>query len=305
MRNRSRRYIGHQMVAATALVFLFVAAAQAAEVPEAAAEEEAAIRAAGQAYIEAVATGDGEGLLGLWTEEGIYIDASGEVFNAQELIRQEFRGEPTPAGTDQAMVDFDASIRFITDDVAMEQGTSRWKSADGAESVAGHYTAIWVKRDGRWLLDSLREWVPSDTASSASPLDDLAWMIGDWIGENETMTATCSTQWSEQGKFIVQRFSIQYDQQSLSGTQYIGWDAQARRIRSWLFDSDGAIIEGVWRQEGDAWIVKNVGVLADGEQSTSVSFWIPEGPNRRVLRTSHIAIGDHEVDELVIEFIRR
>jgi hypothetical protein len=109
--------------------------------------------------------------------------------------------------------------------------------------------------------------------------------------------------WSENRQFIVRRFSVERaGDETLHGTQRIGWDPAAGRLRSWVFDSDGGVFEGRWRSEGDSWIVKTTGVLADGDRSTAINFWIPEGPDRFVLRTSHVKVGDVPVEGSVVEF---
>ncbi len=60
------------------------------------------------------------------------------------------------------------SIRFITPDVALEDGTfEREVAADGSHQ--GRYTAVWVKRDGKWLLDGERE-SPVRADAVADPL---------------------------------------------------------------------------------------------------------------------------------------
>ena len=53
--------------------------------------------------------------------------------------------------------------------------------------------------------------------------------------------------------------------------QIIGWDAAAKQIRSWTFDSDGGFSEGQWTHKDDRWFVQKKGVLDDGGRATAVN----------------------------------
>ncbi len=107
--------------------------------------------------------------------------------------------------------------------------------------------------------------------------ESLAWMIGEWDGQGDGFTVRCSTDWSENKKFILCRFTVERDGRDvLSGTQRIGWDPSMQRVRSWAFDSSGGIVEGTWHNDGDAWFVRTTGVLPDGSRTSAVNFWIRE-----------------------------
>ena len=294
-------------IAGTGLgVFLALSwSASASDDRSALAAEEAAIRKASAAYGEARKQGNGEAVAALWTAKGVYIDADGRARNAHELINKQLNQETVDHLPSRGKLESISTIRFITPDVALEEGAV--SSADGrdAESIGGRFTAVWVKKDRRWLLDSVREW-PSPPASPGDRLDALAWMIGDWSGRGDGLRVKASANWSENGKFILWRFTLQRDGgETFTGTQRIGWDPSAGAIRSWAFDSDGGIVEGRWRREGDSWIVKTTGVLPNGSRSSSVSFWVPEGDHRCVLKSSHVLAGDARVEDSIVEFTRK
>jgi len=142
----------------------------------------APIREAGKAYVEALNHGDAKALAALWTASGVYVDADGRSFNAHALIEQHFSDDTETENLEKVPVDSDSTIRFVTPDVAVEEGSSRATSATGEEVVTGGYSAIWVKRNDRWMLDSLREWESTSVAKDG-PLDALSWIIGDWVGK--------------------------------------------------------------------------------------------------------------------------
>ncbi len=267
-------------------------------------EPSAEIRSAGKAYIEALHRGDAKAMAAHWTADGVYVDADGHSFNAHEMIEQHFGGKQAKETIEQVPDNADSTFRFVTPEVAVEEGTSRAPSAAGEELVTGGYSAIWVKKNNRWLLDSLREWVSADVAPT-NPLDALSWLIGDWVGQGEGFVVTTSAHWSENQKFIVRRFSVKHeDGQMHTGTQRIGWDPAAQSIRSWVFDSDGGIVEGVWSREGDAWIIKTGGVLADGSRYSGANFLVHEGDDCCVLKSSHVTVDGVEVENSVMEFQR-
>ncbi|NIP85448.1 MAG: DUF4440 domain-containing protein [Planctomycetales bacterium] len=264
--------------------------------------DRAAIRAAGKAYVAALRRGDAEALAEHWVPGGVYVNATDRSFDARALIQQQFKAGQPQAGTGGIDVDTESSLRFVTADVAIEEGTSR--RVQGAHVVPGRFTAVWVKRGPRWLLDSVRERAPA-SAASGHPLEALSWMLGEWVGEGGNLSVRWSGVWSENEKFILRRFTIEQAGSVVRrGTQRLGWDAAAGKIRSWTFLSDGTIVEGDWRREDGAWIEKTSGVLSDGKRSAAVNFWVPEGEDRWVLNASHVKVGDAALDNSVVEFQR-
>jgi uncharacterized protein (TIGR02246 family) len=281
---------------------MLVSLSIAVEQPGGDKEQEDAIREAGKAYVRALHSGDAMALAQKWTAEGTYTDATGRSFQARELIKQAFGQAVTAETSAPIIVDTASSIRFVTPDVAIERGTYPALPAEGV--AAGHYVATWVKTDQGWLLDNLSEHqTPSDL--DANPMDALRWMIGHWVGQGDDVSVTFSAHWSENKKFIVRRILIeQAGQRLMSSTQRIGWDPGKRRIRSWSFRSDGAVAEGGWLEEGGSWIVRTTGVLPDGVRLSAVNFWLREGDDHLVLKSSHGKVGDVEVDDSVVEFRR-
>jgi hypothetical protein len=274
-----RAWISSWWVAAG--ILLMATAIEAAEGNSRAADRQA-IRDAGLAYIKAVRGGDAASLLPMWTPDGDYIDNSGRVLNAHELIRRQAGVTPSPADSlDGASASNDelsmpeSSLRFITKDVAIEDGVvDRGIAADGS-MLTTRFTAIWVNRDGRWLLDGLRE------GTTASPpvnehLQSLDWILGEWIATFDGAEILVSSKWSDGGKFILRDFVVRREgHEAISGTQRLGWDAINGRIKSWSFDSQGGSGEGFWQRDGDRWVAQSNDVSADGRQSTTSAVYTP------------------------------
>ena len=110
---------------------------------------------------------------------------------------------------------------------------------------------------------------------AASPqLQDLAWLVGDWIDESPEATVEATVTWTKNKTFLSYAFKVSAPgMDDLEGTQVIGWDPAAGTIRSWMFDSDGGFGEGVWSKKGDAWIVKFSQVLPDGRKASATNIY--------------------------------
>ena len=143
------------------------------------------------------------------------------------------------------LVLFFMSIGMAQDDAAVEPTAKQPEVADSAASVD----------------------VPQ-----TSPLEELGWMIGKWVdeGEDAKITTTCS--WKMNRKFLTRSFRVTLDNQiTLTGNQVIGWDPLAGQIRSWTFDSEGGIGEGLWIRDGNQWSVKTSFVLANGDRASAIN----------------------------------
>ena len=75
-------------------------------------------------------------------------------------------------------------------------------------------------------------------------LKDLEWMIGEWVDSDDNSTISTVCAWSKNRNFITRSFSVSIEGHiGLEGTQVIGWDPEKKRIRSWMFDSEGGFGE--------------------------------------------------------------
>src|SRR5262249_12360474 len=120
------------------------------------AADEAAIRKSDAAYVEAYNKEDAKALAALWSPEAVYVDPeTGEEAVGRDAIEKEFA--ETFAAIKDAKLEIEPSaIKFLSPNVAVESGTARVISP-GAEPDESTYTALFVKRDGNWLLDRVTE----------------------------------------------------------------------------------------------------------------------------------------------------
>ena len=238
------------------------------------AEDEAAIRRNDDAYIEAYNKHDAKALAAMWSPEAVYVDPeTGEEAIGREEIEREFN--VTFEGLPDAELEMDVvSIKFLSPNVAIESGTARVVRPDDDPDVST-YSALFVKRDGQWLLDRVKEEEPpAPPPSNYEHLKDLEWMVGSWIDDDEEEDAMIQTDcnWTKNQNFLIRSFAIVVgDQVDMAGLQIIGWDPVAKQIRSWVFDSDGGFAEGKWTRKGDRWLIQQAGTLPDGSKSSAVN----------------------------------
>jgi hypothetical protein len=195
---------------------------------------------------------------------------TGSQVEGREAIAKEFEGILAELKETRLAVDIE-SIQFISPGVAVENGVAKLILADD-EPQETSYTAIHVKRDGKWLLDRVTEEDVPVVLSHYEQLKDLEWMIGAWVDGDDQARIETTCQWTRNKNFITRSFTVSVqDQIDMAGMQIIGWDPAAKQIRSWVFDSDGGFAEGRWTKKGNRWHVTTTGTLPDGGKATSVN----------------------------------
>src|SRR5688572_18311362 len=235
------------------------------------AEDEAAIRKAVESYVAAFNQGDAKALAAMWSPEAVYTNPiSGEQVVGREAIEGQFAGifADAQGAKLEAMTD---SVQFISPGVAVEHGTAKVLVADQAPEES-QYTAVYVKRDGQWLLDRVTEEDVLAAPSQYEQLKDLQWLIGTWVDQDDVSRIETTYAWTKNQNFITCFFTVAVqDRIDMAGLQVIGWDPLAKQIRSWVFDSDGGFGEGLWTKKDDRWHVQNAGTLPDGSRSSSLN----------------------------------
>jgi uncharacterized protein (TIGR02246 family) len=162
------------------------------------------------------------------------------------------------------------ALRPLTDSLILEQGVSHVRNeGDQAEEVA-RYTVIYTRQDDDWRIAYARD--SASQRGAEDQLQQLAWLIGDWIDESAEGAVITSYRWGEGERFIEGEYHVHaVGYPNLSGTLRIGWDPQAKQLRSWVFDSNGGFATGVWSQSDDGWTIKMTGVMSDGSSMTATN----------------------------------
>jgi uncharacterized protein (TIGR02246 family) len=228
-------------------------------------EDKAAIAKNAEAFIEAFHKGDAKALAAFWIPDGDYTDQGGKHWKGREAIEKAFQGMFADSKDLNLRID-SMSLRFVTPDVAIEDGTTAVLHPDGEPPSRARYTIVHVKKDGQWLLNSVRD-APFTPATNYEHLRVLEWAIGDWADEGEKgEVGRIAFSWSENQNFIVSTFATTFKNITIhSGTQWIGWDPDTKQIRSWSFQGNGTFGEGSWTREGDnKWIITTRATTRDG-----------------------------------------
>jgi hypothetical protein len=113
---------------------------------------------------------------------------------------------------------------------------------------------------------------PETRPSNYEHLKGLEWMVGNWLDQGGQTSVRTSVRWSKNKNFLIREFTMRVAGRPMnSGTQRIGWDPQRRQIKSWVFDSEGSVTEGLWIQDGNRWVVRSTAVLRDGAKASATS----------------------------------
>jgi uncharacterized protein (TIGR02246 family) len=233
-------------------------------------DEEAILKNA-EGFIAAFHKGDAKGLAAFWVDNGDYTDITGRLLKGRGAIEEAFVGLFAENKGLKLRID-SHSLRFLTPDVAVEEGVTSVIAPDGGPPSRAHYAITHVKKDGQWKLGSVRD-TPYKAPSNYEHLKALEWALGEWADENQGgAVARASFAWAENQNFIVSSFASTFKNIAVGGaTQWIGWDPAAKQIRSWTFDSSGGFGEGVWTIDGDKLTIKTTATLRDGKKMTSTS----------------------------------
>jgi uncharacterized protein (TIGR02246 family) len=228
-------------------------------------EARAAIKALDEAFLKAFNAGDAKAIAETFTQNAQILDEDGLVTEGRAAILDRFAAsfEESPGAT---ITLEPKPVSFLTDELAQEVGIAVIKQAEGkAKPERIGYVALYAKADGGWKHAQVRD-TPAPVDNHHQRLEELAWMIGDWISESGDAIVTSHFAWAEGENFLIRSFTIQVgDKPVLKGTERIGWDAAIEQFRSWVFDDEGGFAESTWSTDGQGtWIQKASGVRVDG-----------------------------------------
>jgi uncharacterized protein (TIGR02246 family) len=237
----------------------------------AASAEEKPIRDLVDAFAKAYNKPDLKALEGCFTDEANVVDSAGESTRGKSDIVEMYASslEDNP---DLHVEPKLREIRFLTPDVARVEGQTRLTTEKGEASEYTRFSSLVIKKNGKWLVAEIREYpAPVEDISSYDRLNELEWMVGDWVDESESVKATSTVRWTDNKSFLIRTYRLEVKGESAtSGTVFIGWDPKSGQIKSWLFESNGGHGEGLWTRTGEnEWVVKAQGVLRDGRPASA------------------------------------
>lgn len=269
--------------------------------------DEQAIRANTAALIAAINRGDAAAMAELWTEDGDLLTLAGEMCCGREMLQKQFEQLLSERGN-SGLIHATHTVRFLTPNVAIEDGSSQVVPVPPGPPEKAHHTIIHVKQGGKWRIASLRTSLVIPE-SNYMHLADLEPLVGGWrLVEQgqQPQTIESSFRWTENKNFLIHEFrSKVHEEVVLSGTERIGWDPRTRTIRSWMFGSKGGIIEGQWSKDGESWIIQLSGALGDGtEVKATDKLTVVDDKTLRFESTGRARAGQPEEDRPPIELKR-
>lgn len=273
---------------------------------ERSADEEAILLTALE-FVKAYNTANSDAIAALYTADADDVDEDGNAYQGREAIAAAVAAcwVKNPGAQIEMHID---SLRFVGPGAAVEDGSTIVRSRDeGGEPIETRYTAVHLKVDGKWLTASVREHAATDRHPHRTQLEQLAWLLGDWVDEGEDTLVVSSCKPVSGGNFLVRNYKVHVaGQEATSGTQRIGWDAKSGKLKSWVFDAKGGYNEGFWQRESDRWILKSSGVTADGQTASStVIFTLVNSDTMTWQLVDHEISGKKIPDSDVVTIVRR
>jgi uncharacterized protein (TIGR02246 family) len=266
--------------------------------------DEQAVRKGVLAFVQHYNAHNVDALAALFAPDArmIYRDGT-EVSGLDEIklsFAEAFRERPLTA----VSVDVE-SLRFLTPDVAVEEGQTSMFPDGETLSARSQYTVVHLKKDGKWMMQSVRV-VEEESLSAYEALQSLEWLVGDWIDEGRTENVEATFRWDENKSFLLEEFQVVKEGAVvLKGTQRIGWDPQTKQIRSWTFDSVGGFGDAIWTPVEDRWVCKAKAVTADGTSASATRTLTRAAQDRVIWTATDRLAGDEQLPDLAVTLVRK
>jgi uncharacterized protein (TIGR02246 family) len=255
------------------------------------------------AFDDAYNAHDPESIAAMFAENGeLVIDERAIV--GRDAIREAFAAHFAEFPESSIRTEIDA-IRLPSPMVAIEEGrTVALRSAD-EPAIERQYVMVHARSGDAWTIASVREEAP-EPETPGEALQQLAWLVGDWIDESDDATVETSCRWSDDGNWLLQDYRVHlHGGPEMSGTQRIGWDASREQIRSWSFDSLGGFIEGVWEFDGERWTAQLNGVSNEGALGSGTRIITRLGPDAFLLQSFHRVFDGDALPDSEVTVVRR
>jgi uncharacterized protein (TIGR02246 family) len=262
-----------------------------------------AIRQASEDFVLAFNKQDAKGVAACWTQDGDYVDETGQMFSGRAAIEDVYTGFFSEHSGTKMRIAVDA-IRLLNDRTAIEDGRAFLEPAPDGPPATSKYTVVHVKEDGKWLMSTVRD-VRVETPSSYPRLQGLEWLVGSWSAEEHGAKTDVVCRWVADKSFLQCTYSVMRpDQTTTSGIQLIGWNSQRGQLQSWDFTSGGGHAVGVWTPVENGWTVETIGVLADGTSTRAVNLLTRIDDNAYAWQSTdrmagQVALAD--IDEIVLK----
>lgn len=270
-----------------------------------AAADEQQIQKAVTTFVEQYNAHKADAVAALFAPDARMTLRGGTEMNGREEIKKSLEEDfaESPKMAMSVVVD---SIRFLTSDVAVEEGYSTLFPDGETLTRKDRYTVLHVKKEGKWLMQAVRV-QEEETLSAYGELRPLEWLLGEWIDEGSEESVEANFKWDENKSFLLEEFRVvRNGDVVLKGTQRIGWNPQSRQIRSWTFDSAGGFGESSWIQIDEArWICKIKAVRADGTSASATRTLTRAAKDRVLWAATDRLMGSEPLPDLEVTMVRK
>jgi uncharacterized protein (TIGR02246 family) len=258
-----------KIIAFLASISAALAAVSHAETTAENSPEKTTVIAIDRAFEAAYAKADAKSVADFFTEDAHYTSDDGRTFDGRTAIEDNIRAAFAKNNGAKLAIVLD-SVLILAPDVLLERGSTTVTAKDG-ETNGALYTAVYVKKDGKWKISQLVE-TPQPSLTAHDQLSELGWLVGDWedADKGDNLTVRSQYSWARGGNFLTRNVTVKRGAETtLEGWQIIGWDPIEGCIRSWTFDDEGGFSEGRWTREGNRWLQRETGVTADGSHTAA------------------------------------
>jgi len=251
-----------------------------------------------QAFVDAYSNRDAKAIGELFTEDAEFLDEFGEMTKGREAIIEMFQDvfdTGAQAMIEQIHID---RVKPINESVVFETGEIVASDYLNGPVYRNGYVAIHLKGDdGKWRINTLKD-RPREEGNRRDQLEQLSWLVGSWVNEDDESVVHTDCEWSEDGNFLLRNFTVEtYDGRTLKGVQRIGWDAKQKKLKSWTFDSEGGHLTGEWTRDGNRWLLVNSGVNAEGKSVSGTAVYTVIDEEMITWQLQNMIIGEEIVSE--------
>lgn len=262
------------------------------------------VEAAAADFEKAYNSGNAEQLAALFLEDAEIVDEDGNIVQGRASIQSRFAEVFQEFPKARIAIEI-TSLRQLSPDVAVEDGYSTTTLSADEPVSRSPYTVVHLKRNGKWLMSSVRDFPAESSATGHDHLRQLEWMTGHWVDESPEGRVETTCQWSEDGNYLLQNYVVKARQGELRGTQRIAWDPLRHTIRSWAFDQSGAFTEATWTPVEDAWILKVEGVTPDGRGVSATRVVTLVRSDSYLIDSTSVIVGNELMPDSSVRVVRR
>jgi uncharacterized protein (TIGR02246 family) len=245
--------------------------------------------------------------MAFWDTDADYIDESGKMTKGKDAIR-ELYSKVLPTIKGSTVGGKIQSVKLLRPEIALADGTLEFTAPDGTKD-SNRYAVVWTKSGEQWLITSARD-LPAEVVDLPSlayaQLKSLEWLVGEWQDDTPGKDIQLHVSWAKNKAFLLLEYRIKQEgAETLDVLVRVGWDSVNKRVRSWLFDSQGGFGEGYWQKEGNKWLVGTSGVLPDGGIGGATNSYEFVNPTTFIWRATDREIDGQPLADSEVKFVRQ